>query len=60
MAKMPEMSKRSEIEDEMLDRILSNEDQLVPSSGFAASVMERIREEAADAVKRYRTLFTHL
>lgn len=33
--------------DEMIDRILSKEDQLIPSSGFAASVMDRIREEAA-------------
>jgi hypothetical protein len=30
-----------------LDRILSSEDQIVPSSGFAASVMEAVRREAA-------------
>jgi len=30
-----------------IDRILANEDALVPSSGFLASVMERVREEAA-------------
>jgi hypothetical protein len=30
-----------------IDRILSTEDALVPSSGFLASVMERVREEAA-------------
>jgi hypothetical protein len=35
------------INDETLDRILANEEELIPSSGFAASVMERIREEAA-------------
>lgn len=31
----------------VIDRILAGEDRLVPSSGFAASVMERVREEAA-------------
>ncbi|MGO9433613.1 MAG: hypothetical protein ACLPH3_08295 [Terracidiphilus sp.] len=35
------------MKDEMLDRILATEEELVPSSGFAASVMDRIREEAA-------------
>ncbi len=30
-----------------LDRILAQEEQLVPSSGFLASVMERVQEEAA-------------
>ena len=34
------------MKDELLDRILGTEEELVPSSGFAASVMERIREEA--------------
>jgi hypothetical protein len=34
------------MKDELLDRILATEEELVPSSGFAASVMERIREEA--------------
>ncbi|MGD0912970.1 MAG: hypothetical protein ABR928_13820 [Terracidiphilus sp.] len=29
-----------------VDRILDAEDQIVPSSGFLASVMERVREEA--------------
>jgi len=29
------------------DRILAAEEKLVPSSGFAAAVMERVREEAA-------------
>jgi hypothetical protein len=35
------------MKDEMLDRILANEEELVPSSGFAASVMDRILEEIA-------------
>lgn len=30
-----------------LDRILAEEQQLVPSSGFLASVMERVQQEAA-------------
>ena len=30
-----------------IDRILAAEEELVPSSGFAAAVMERVREEAA-------------
>jgi hypothetical protein len=30
-----------------IDRILAAEEELVPSSGFAATVMERVREEAA-------------
>jgi len=33
-------------EDE-IDRILSRQDEIVPSSGFAASVMEAVRREAA-------------
>lgn len=33
--------------DERMREILENEDELVPSSGFAASVMERVRAEAA-------------
>ena len=33
------------MKDEVLDRILATEEDLVPSSGFAASVMDRIREE---------------
>jgi hypothetical protein len=32
---------------EKLDRILGREEQLAPSSGFVASVMERVRAEAA-------------
>ncbi|HSS50049.1 MAG TPA: hypothetical protein VLX28_14020, partial [Thermoanaerobaculia bacterium] len=30
-----------------LDRILASEEPLLPSSGFAASVMEQVRETAA-------------
>jgi hypothetical protein len=30
-----------------IGQILASEDELIPSSGFAASVMERVREEAA-------------
>jgi hypothetical protein len=30
-----------------LDNILANEPQLIPSSGFLASVMERVEEESA-------------
>lgn len=33
--------------DERIDEILGAEGELVPSSGFLASVMERVREEAA-------------
>ena len=33
--------------DDMLDRILAAEEELIPSSGFAASVMNRIYQEAA-------------
>ena len=32
---------------ENLDRILSAEEELAPSSGFVSAVMERVREEAA-------------
>lgn len=31
-----------------IDRVLAREEKLVPSSGFMAAVMERVREEAAD------------
>ena len=33
--------------DERIDGILGAEEELVPSSGFLASVMDRVREEAA-------------
>jgi hypothetical protein len=39
--------RRPEMTNERIDEILGTEPELVPSSGFAASVMERIREEAA-------------
>lgn len=39
--------KASTTKTDKLDRILSIEEELVPSSGFAASVMDRVREEAA-------------
>jgi hypothetical protein len=32
---------------ERIDQILAKEQELVPSSGFLSSVMERVREEAA-------------
>ena len=32
---------------ESMDRILATEEELVPSSGFLASVMERVQEEAS-------------
>lgn len=35
------------MKDKMLDRILANEEEFILSSGFAASVMDRICEEAA-------------
>jgi len=35
------------MKDESIDRILSSEEELLPSSGFTALVMERIRDEAA-------------
>ena len=38
---------RSEVEQNGIDRILATEEALIPSSGFLASVMERVREEAA-------------
>jgi hypothetical protein len=35
------------IGDEEIDRILSREDEILPSSGFAVSVMDAVRREAA-------------
>lgn len=35
------------IETAEMDRMLAGEEELVPSSGFLAAVMERVREEAA-------------
>jgi hypothetical protein len=45
------MNKTGKNHDEMshneIDRILAAEEELIPSSGFLASVMESVREEAA-------------
>jgi hypothetical protein len=35
------------IRDEEIDRVLSREDEILPSSGFAVSVMDAVRREAA-------------
>ncbi len=43
----PNKAISTEAEPTAIDRILAADDQLVPSSGFLASVMERVREEAA-------------
>ena len=37
----------NEMDRDEIDRILATEEELVPSSGFLASVMESVREEAA-------------
>jgi hypothetical protein len=39
-------AKRAEF-DSKIDRILAAEDELIPTSGFLASVMERVQQEAA-------------
>lgn len=39
-------SVNNEMANDMIDRILAHEDDLIPSSGFAASVMQQIRDEA--------------
>ena len=44
---MQAKTSQSDAEHHEIDRILATEDALVPSSGFLASVMERVREEAA-------------
>ena len=36
-----------------IDRILAGEEELIPASGFAASVMERIEEEARVPADRF-------
>jgi hypothetical protein len=38
---------QSDAEHNEIDRILATEDALVPSSGFLASVMDHVQEEAA-------------
>jgi hypothetical protein len=42
------MTDERKMEEAELDRILSNKDEIVPSSGFTASVMEAVRREAAE------------
>jgi hypothetical protein len=42
------MTDERKMEDAEMDRILSNQDEIVPSSGFPASVMEAVRREAAE------------
>jgi len=41
------MKRRTEQEEDEMNRILSREDEIFPSSGFAASVMDAVRREAA-------------
>jgi hypothetical protein len=43
----PTATKTAEANPAALDRILTAEEELLPSSGFLASVMERVQEEAA-------------
>ena len=43
----PAKTESSATRAENLDRILASEEELAPSSGFAASVMDRLRQEAA-------------
>jgi hypothetical protein len=38
---------RPETDHAVIDRILAAEEELIPSSGFLAATMERVREEAA-------------
>jgi hypothetical protein len=45
--KQKQDEKSERMEPMEIDRILAAEEELVPSSGFLASVMERVREEAA-------------
>ncbi|MGO8758072.1 MAG: hypothetical protein ACLQG3_08110 [Terracidiphilus sp.] len=41
----PDMDHKTDFD--AIERVLAAEEEIVPSSGFAASVMERVREEAA-------------
>jgi hypothetical protein len=43
----PTATESAETRPAALDRILAAEEELLPSSGFLASVMERVQEEAA-------------
>jgi len=42
----PDKTDNSLMDSSAIDNILANEEELVPSSGFLASVMERVHEEA--------------
>ena len=35
------------VKNDRIDRILASDDELIPSSGFLSSVMDRVQEEAA-------------
>jgi len=41
------MKRDEQVKHDAIDRILSQEDEILPSSGFAASVMAAVRQEAA-------------
>jgi hypothetical protein len=41
------MKRLTEDEEDEMNRILSRDDEILPSSGFAASVMDAVRREAA-------------
>ena len=43
----PTKTDRAAMDSTAIDRILAAEEELIPSSGFASSVMERVQEEAA-------------
>jgi len=47
MASEPKMTSDPQLTNEKIDKILAREEELIPSSGFLASVMERIEDEAA-------------
>jgi hypothetical protein len=47
MTSDPKMTREAKMTDEKIERILAGEEELIPSSGFLSSVMERIEDEAA-------------
>jgi hypothetical protein len=47
MSSDPKKTGESRLTSEEIDRILAGEEELIPSSGFLSSVMERIEDEAA-------------
>lgn len=47
MTSDPKMTSDPRLTSAKIDRILAGEEELIPSSGFLASVMERIEDEAA-------------